>query len=177
MTKTAAPTSEAKRLTSLERVLRALINRALHARATNIHITTGMRTLVIEDDGAAETDTETVLRNIDRSTPVTSSRPIRELLVGRDLLIASRNAPDVGWTSYVTNAHLKGGLPRSVENADRLGANGTGIVMNLLPDERGMVERVARHAALNYRSHITVDGCRIRAPRPLATQQQQRQAA
>ena len=172
MTKTAAPTSGAERLTNLERVLRSLINRALHARATNIRITTGMRALVIEDDGAAEADTETVLRNIDRSTPVASSRPIRELLVGRQMLIASRNAPDVGWTSHVTNAHLKGGLPRSAENADHLGANGTGIVMNLLPDERGMVERVARHAALNYRSRITVDGCRIQTPAPNTTQQQ-----
>ena len=36
MTKTAAPTSGAERLTNLERVLRSLINRALHARATNI---------------------------------------------------------------------------------------------------------------------------------------------
>ena len=57
-------------------------------------------------------------------------------------------------------------------DADHLGANGTGIVMNLLPDERGMVERVAPHAALNYRSRITVDGCRIQAPAPHTTQQQ-----
>ena len=56
MTKTAAPTSGAEQLTNLERVLRSLINRALHARATNIRnnpirssVTTAARK-PIEDD-------------------------------------------------------------------------------------------------------------------------------
>ena len=141
--------------------VRALINRALHARATNIRITTGVNTLVVEDDGAAEADPEGVLRNIDRGTPIARRRPMRHTLIGRNMWIASRKATNLGWTSLLTTGQLLDRAPARVERALSQGTPGTGIVINLLGGESRNVEQVARRVAENYRSRITVDGCRI----------------